>query len=353
VHLPLVQATIEEAHRAGLRVAVHATERITAELAVNAGADFLVHNIEDELVDAAFVQLLKNKNVVVTPTLVVAGNYSRVFGQSFTVTSRDLHYAHPTPLNSVLDLKHLPDSALANRYLRYIQQAGAAAKTTDSITRANLKQLLEGGVTIAVGTDAGNIGTQHVSSYWDELEAMQQSGFDLWRLLQAATINGAKALGKDREFGAIKEGLQANLVLLAKNPLDSLANWRSIDWIINKGVPLQPGSLIAETPETLASAQLAAYNAHNLEAFLEPYADDVEVYNFPDSLQFKGKDQMRKAYQFINHTPELHCRLLNRIVQGDTVIDQEEVWGFGEKPVYGTAIYFIRNGKIAKVYFIL
>jgi imidazolonepropionase-like amidohydrolase len=353
VHLPLVQAVINEAHRAGLRVAVHATERITAQLAVQAGADLLVHNIEDEPVDAAFVQLLKTKNVVLTPTLVVSGNYAKVFGQTYMPTARDLQYAHPTPLNSVLDLKGLPDTALTNRYRRFIQADTAYARTTESFRLTNLKRLLDGGVTIAVGTDAGNIGTQHVSSYWDELEAMQQSGFNMWQLLQAATINGAKAIGKEGRFGSVKKGMQANLLLLDKNPLDNLAAWRTINLMINKGVVVQPDSLAIALPEALADQQLAAYNAHNLDAFLEPYSDDVMIYGFPDSVQLKGKSEMRKAYDFINHTPKLYCRLLNRIVQGNFVIDKEEIWGFGDKPVSGTVVYQILNGKIVKVYFMM
>ena len=60
---------------------------------------------------------------------------------------------------------------------------------------------------------------------------------------------------------------------------------------------------------------------------------------------------MRKNYQFVTQVPKLHCNLLNRIVQGNMVIDQEEVFGFGEKPVYATAIYIIEEGKIKKVYF--
>jgi len=43
---------------------------------------------------------------------------------------------------------------------------------------------------------------------------------------------------------------------------------------------------------------------------------------------------------------------VNRIVQGDTVIDRERVTGFGDKPLEATAIYKVKDGKIVKVYFI-
>ena len=60
---------------------------------------------------------------------------------------------------------------------------------------------------------------------------------------------------------------------------------------------------------------------------------------------------MRKSYEFVTRTPKLYCRLLNRITQGNIVIDHEEVWGFGDKPIYAIAIYEIKDGKISKVYF--
>ena len=351
-NLPMVKAAIDEAHSKGLRVAVHATERITATLAVEAGADYLVHSVDDEPLDNAFINLLKSKKTVLSPTLVVAGNYYKAFGQSYTVSSHDFKYAHPKPLNSVIDMKGL-DTAITNRYLKYVRNStnAANARKQDSLMRSNLKKLSEAGVIIATGTDAGNIGTQHVSSYFDELKAMQESGMDLWQLLQASTINGAKAVGKELAFGSIKKGKKADLLLLSKNPIENLDNWQSIEWVINKGKAMKPDTLVYLTPEELADQQLLAYNAHNLEAFLAPYAEDVEVYNFPNKLQFKGKEQMRKAYEFLNRTPKLYCRLLNRIVQGNIVIDHEEVFGFGDKPFYGIAIYEIKNGKISKVYF--
>jgi len=106
------------------------------------------------------------------------------------------------------------------------------------------------------------------------------------------------------------------------------------------------------TPELLAQKQLEAYNAHDIDAFVEPYADDVEIYRFPDKLLYKGKETMRKDYgEFFKNTPKLHCELKNRIIQGNTVIDKEYITGTG-KPFEAVAVYQIENNKIKKVYFI-
>jgi len=351
-NLPLVQAAIDEAHKHKLRVAVHATERITAQLAVEAGADFLVHSVDDEIVSDTFVKLLKEKKTVLCPTLVVAGNYRKVLGDTYHFGTDELNMANPELIGTIIDYPQ-PDTVQAGVFIRALQSPvqQQSQATMDSIMAVNLKKLTDGGVIIATGTDAGNTGTQHASSFFTELQAMQKAGLSIWQLLEASTINGAKAMGQEKEWGSIAPGKTANLLLLNKNPLDSLANWRSIEWIINKGTVVNPASVVINTAEQVVQQQLNAYNAHDLEAFLEPYAEDVEIYEFPGKLLSKGKEQMRKDYLFITKVPKLYCRLKNRVVQGNMVIDHEEVSGFGPKPVHAVAIYLIEKGKISKVYF--
>lgn len=111
---------------------------------------------------------------------------------------------------------------------------------------------------------------------------------------------------------------------------------------------------VKPTPAELAQQQLEAYNARDIEAFLEPYADEVELYNFPNQPISVGKERMRRSYgKLFEETPDLHCELVDRMVMGNTVIDQERViFRKGEPPLNAIAIYKIIEGKIAQVYFI-
>jgi hypothetical protein len=284
--------------------------------------------------------------------LIVAGNYSKVLGDDYHFSTDELNHVNPELAGTIIDYPW-PDTVQGNRYIKMIgtPRVKQSKSMMDSIMSVNLKKLADGGVIIATGTDAGNTGTQHATSYFIELHAMQKAGLSLWQLLEASTINGAKAVGQEKEWGSIAPGKTANLLLLDKNPLENLSNWRSIHRIINKGQAFEPASLVKNTAEQLVQQQLNAYNAHDLDAFLEPYADDVELYDFPAKLIMKGKEQMRKDYLFITQTPQLYCRLKNRLIQGNMIIDHEEVSFGGPKPVYAVAIYIIENGKIAKVYF--
>jgi hypothetical protein len=111
---------------------------------------------------------------------------------------------------------------------------------------------------------------------------------------------------------------------------------------------------VEKEAEKLAQEQLDAYNKRDIEAFVAPYADKVRVYKFPDEFMYEGKTEMYDIYgRMFARTPDLHCRLVNRIVMGNTVIDQEEVTiSKKDPPMQAIAIYKIKDGKIAEVYFI-
>lgn len=352
--LPIIKAIIDEAHKNKLKVAVHATERITAQLAVENGADFLVHSVEDELIKEDFVQLLKKHKTILCPTLTVMNGYSSTFGQDTNFSNHELVKADPFQLGTLLDLKHLADTDLIASYKESVtseEEMKKAAQTT-ALCLQNLKKLSDAGVIIATGTDAGNIGTLHAASYLAELQAMQKSGMTPWQIIQASTLNGAKVLDQEKDFGSIAIGKKANLLLLNENPIEKLDNITKINRVINRGVVFDPNELVVDTPTALAQRQLNAYNGRNIEAFLEPYADDVELYTYPNKLLSKGKESMRKDYtQMFETTPDLHCELVGRLVQGSIVIDKERV-RFGNTTIEAIAIYHIENNKIKKVYFV-
>jgi len=71
----IVRATADTAHAGGARLAVHATELIVAKASLRAGADFLVHSVEDEPIDDEFLALAKQSRALYCPTLFVVMGY--------------------------------------------------------------------------------------------------------------------------------------------------------------------------------------------------------------------------------------------------------------------------------------
>ncbi|WP_405562155.1 nuclear transport factor 2 family protein [Polaribacter sp. Asnod6-C07] len=111
-------------------------------------------------------------------------------------------------------------------------------------------------------------------------------------------------------------------------------------------------AIVAEvSPEYLAEEQLQGYNKRDIDAFLKPYAKNVKVFNFPNKLNYEGVEKMRENYaSFFKNTPDLHCKILKRIVYKDKIIDHELVTANG-RTFKAVAIYTMKNGKITSVTF--
>lgn len=111
--------------------------------------------------------------------------------------------------------------------------------------------------------------------------------------------------------------------------------------------------ILAQSPVALANEQLEAYNNRDIEAFLVPYADTVKVFDKTGKLLYQGKETMRSQYgSMFERTPELHCKLLNRIAVNETVIEHEEVTFGGGRMIYAIVMYKVVNNKIQEVHFL-
>ncbi|HST31648.1 MAG TPA: amidohydrolase family protein [Chthoniobacterales bacterium] len=245
---PIVRATIEESHANKIRVAVHATELETARAAVEEGADVLVHSVTDKPVDDAFVNLLKDRHTILCPTLVVFERYGRVFSHQLNFTPEEQKWGNPEVIAS-LDVTKIPQDKLPDRE----KQALSDQKTTmDRINKVyevalpNLKKLEDAGVTIAAGTDAGNIGTIHGPALFREFQLMKQAGLTNMQILQCATTNAAKLFGGETgaHIGRLDNGCLADLVVLKSNPADDIANASDIETVIKNGVTYPADSIL-------------------------------------------------------------------------------------------------------------
>ena len=109
---------------------------------------------------------------------------------------------------------------------------------------------------------------------------------------------------------------------------------------------------VVSEAERVVQQQLDAYNARDIDAFMDTYSDEIALYNFPDQLMGQGKGPMRTQYAgFFESAPDLHCEIQDRIVIGNRVIDHELVTANGQQ-FTAVAIYEVENGKIAKVTFL-
>lgn len=103
------------------------------------------------------------------------------------------------------------------------------------------------------------------------------------------------------------------------------------------------------TADTVVQRQLDAYNARDIDALLATYAPDARQYEHPGKLLATGAAEMRERMAVRFQEPNLHARLLQRVVMGNIVIDHEEVtrtFPEGTGRVDMVAIYEVADGKI-------
>jgi imidazolonepropionase-like amidohydrolase len=248
---PIVRATVEESHAHKIRVAVHATELETARAAVEEGADILVHSVVDKPVDDAFVKLLKDRHIILCPTLVVFERYGRTFSHQLNLTPEEKAWGNPEVIAS-LDVTKIPQDKLPDRIKSALAKPDEALdriKKTYDVALPNLKTLEDAGVTIAAGTDAGNIGTIHGPALFREFQLMKEAGLTPMQILQCATANAAKLFGGDTgaHIGSIDKGNFADLVILKSNPVDDIAHASDIDSVIKNGA-IYPADQLARPP---------------------------------------------------------------------------------------------------------
>jgi len=72
---------------------------------------------------------------------------------------------------------------------------------------------------VVVGSDSGFIYKLYGFGYIQELEMLQEAGFHPLEVIRAATLHGAEVLGLDHEIGSVEVGKQADLLVVAGNPL--------------------------------------------------------------------------------------------------------------------------------------
>src|SRR5438876_2817057 len=245
---PTVRATVEESHARKIRVAVHATELETARAAVEQGADILVHSVVDKPVDDAFVKLLKDRHIILCPTLVVFERYGRTFSHQLNLTPEEKAWGNPEVI-ATLDVTKIPPDKLPDRVKAALAKPDEALdriKKTYEVALPNLKNLEDAGITIAAGTDAGNIGTIHGPALFREFQLMKEAGLTPMQILQCATANAAQLFGGETgaHIGKIDNGYFADLVILKSNPVDDIANASEIETVIKNGVVYPADSIL-------------------------------------------------------------------------------------------------------------
>jgi len=242
-----VRAAADEAHKLGLPLIVHATGLKEAKEALRDGAHMLVHSVDDQPVDDEFIAMARRNPTIYCPTLTVLDGYGRMYDA--VLAGKAPAVDDPAGCVDPATRQKLADAATVgaakvDRARADARKAAIAAK--DPMMALNLKTVVAAGITVAMGTDAGNPMTLHGVSVHAEMEAMQADGMTPMQVLVAATRGGALALGRaGAEIGTATTGKVADLLVLAADPTADVANFRKLRYVIRGGVLHTPGEFAA------------------------------------------------------------------------------------------------------------
>src|SRR5262249_50778981 len=238
----IVKTVGDLAHAAGTRLAVHATQLATAKAALRAGADVLVHSVFDQVVDEEFLALARKRNVIYIPTLFVGAGDGPALAGTWSPPDADRRLADPEILAAMGDLTKHPAADLPPRIVELMRNPPDASPFAAAM--ASLRKVWDAGIVVAMGTDAGNIGTLHGPSVFREMALMAKAGLSPKEVLLSATVNGARMLGLDGELGRVEAGRLADLVVLDGDPLVSVDNLSKIVRVVRAGRVYDPDELL-------------------------------------------------------------------------------------------------------------
>lgn len=195
-----LDAAVDEAHRVGRKIAVHAGSQPSIGMCVDAGFDTIEHGT---FLTVEQARRMAEKGIVWVPTILA---YTDVWN-------------------------NFPDDAPTDETAA---QERAYFKAAAEAYRENFGKLIGTGVKVAAGSDM-IMDENPCGRLSEELQLMVDYGMEPIKAIQAATSNGAETLGLSHRTGSIREGLAADLLLAHGDPLADMANIANVRAVYLQG----------------------------------------------------------------------------------------------------------------------
>jgi imidazolonepropionase-like amidohydrolase len=200
-----MKVIVEEAHRAGRKVAAHAISDLAMRVAAEAGVDSIEHGyaVSDDV-----LKLMTEKKIFLVPTLQPTEFYVSVFGKSY--------------------------GEQAKEYEEGAKRATAAKQQT-------LARAVKAGVRIAAGSDQyfqvpGKTRGQASLMIFQSYAA---AGLTPLEIIRAATVDAAELLGMQGQVGAIEADVTADLIAVEGNPLSNITEFERVRFVMKGGMVIK------------------------------------------------------------------------------------------------------------------
>jgi imidazolonepropionase-like amidohydrolase len=222
-----VARIVAEAHRQGLAVWAHAAVfPATPREVVEAGADSVSHVCMLAYQTLAVPPVSYHDRAPLDQAALMRGPVHPALAGLFQAMK-----ARGTVLDTTVAVYHLIE-----RLRRELPGHKPPTYCDSALAERIAGQAYAAGVTLATGTDAPAPTASPWPEVFDEMDFLRKAGVPPLEVLRAATLNGAKALAREEELGAIEPGKLADIAFLTENPLAEKAQWRSVVLTVKRGV---------------------------------------------------------------------------------------------------------------------
>lgn len=219
----ILKELIAQTHAHDLLAVVHIDNHISAQHAIELGANGLVHGFLDQVIDDKLVALMKENKAFMIPTLSVLAGLSQLGSAKQLLKNKWV-----TPF-----IKSQQKQQLSAAFPDY-----GKPKQGYKNTQISVKKLTDAGVAILAGTDAPNPGTTHGISLHEEIQRLVGAGLSNQQAIHSAT-GAATQFFPVGDRGTLKVGGMASMILINGNPFADISLTLNIEKIWKNGHLIQ------------------------------------------------------------------------------------------------------------------
>jgi imidazolonepropionase-like amidohydrolase len=226
--LDQLQAVVAVARKHGKRVHAHPNTVQSARDAMRAGVDVLTHVGTRPPYDDEMMREIVERGLAVSPTAALRfAIYPATVAFPERLQDPRLKQDFPPKIYDEVQASFKNFHALG-----YFQNM----ERIKEYVPATMRQWINSGAVIGMGTDSGTPMNFHTEALWRELKLFVDYGMSPERAISAATRVNARILGRGRDLGTIEAGKLADIIVVNGNPLFDITALGHVEVVIKDGI---------------------------------------------------------------------------------------------------------------------